>query len=704
MVKDNIALQYVPVSTSEQERVKGEVTHAVTEGKDGSYAPAYKFRRFPLRALVLIVIPPIILAYFVVLKTSLLSEDPEIVPYGHRNAKWVYYSWFFIGVFGLSASAYGLEGAEAAMLQDPFWAPKNGLVLFGHAEKTWGGLGGWWELIKGTARSRGKKRLVGRLWTLLAVLSLAVYIALPLSGLAMELSDGYVKSTGHPKVLGRTWHNFNDRIIGDAALRANTSWHGGAPMTLPALGIIYTSPDTNRADFEGLRSFPNTMPQTDGLMDMFLAPQAENLVEGRVWGIRLGYKCDIVTSVSNFTLLNQRRSIEPSDSIGNPFYAQLNQTRITFWNSGVKRAPPNTWAYGEMAETLNSGDLSPGNASAFDEGGLEAANNVLEIALWQLRREIFYLSDVGEYDFDETIQPSISDFGSPFFYDSGAPSNLSMNSSFFPENAMKGGFNLSLIADPTYKNWTLGISEAEYPLLAIAQPVGVRCLHNYDRGYADIHPESATFTSFESTGDTMGQNGMTAEAGFGAIALKIMERNYYGLYPITSKDVQFSGYFYNKFIDAQSLAQTVMRAYAMDALQLMYDGETDFTNAYEHENLTATKQGKILGPGDIPLEVPLVFFAIWAFGCMAIGVIYGFKPRWAETLNGFSMFVLGGDFANEVRNSDVVIYKDYAYSEGLGQIPGMVGDGSGSGASGVGRLTLVDRKSGNVANTSKLYR
>lgn len=34
----------------------------------------------------------------------------------------------------------------------------------------------------------------------------------------------------------------------------------------------------------------------------------------------------------------------------------------------------------------------------------------------------------------------------------------------------------------------------------------------------------------------------------------------------------------------------------------------------------------------------------------------------------------------------------------------MVGDDSGSGALGVGRLTLVDRKKGAVADKSKLYR
>ena len=132
-----------------------------------------------------------------------------------------------------------------------------------------------------------------------------------------------------------------------------------------------------------------------------------------------------------------------------------------------------------------------------------------------------------------------------------------------------------------------------------------------------------------------------------------------------------------------------MRAYAMDALQLMYDGGSDFSDAYEDENLTATKEGKILGPGKVPLEVPLVFFAIWAAGCMFVGVTYGFRPRWAETLHGFCLFCLGGDFGNEIRESDIVMHKDYADS--VGRIPGMIGDELRDQSA--GRLTLVDRKS-----------
>lgn len=70
----------LPVSTTEQ-------ANAATEGENGIHRPAYKLSHFPFRELILIVVPPLVRAYFVVLKTTLLSEDPEVIPYGHRNAK-----------------------------------------------------------------------------------------------------------------------------------------------------------------------------------------------------------------------------------------------------------------------------------------------------------------------------------------------------------------------------------------------------------------------------------------------------------------------------------------------------------------------------------------------------------------------------------------------------------------------------------------
>ncbi|PGH18374.1 hypothetical protein AJ79_00441 [Helicocarpus griseus UAMH5409] len=696
--KDNTGLLEVPVSKPNKENAP--------KTENGFKQNSSRLRRFPLRALVLIIIPPAILTYFVVLKTVLLTEDPEMVPYGHRNGRWVYYSWFFIGVFGLGASRYGLEAAEAAMLQDPFWAPKDGRVLFSHAEKTWNGLAGWWYFLKATVKSRGRKRLAGRLWFLHAVLSLAVYIALPLSGLAMELYDGYVKASGQARVIGRTTDNFYEKY-GNKGVRASQAWLSGAPMTPPGAGVVHTPPDFDRKETESLQSLPNSLPHTGGIVDLFLAPQSVTLVRGRAWGLRLGYKCDVVTDASNFTLLSRRWSTPDSvagindNTIGDVFNfdAKYNDTTITFWNTGNITGSPNVKAYGEIAHNrviprFVGNDLIPDSweaVSTFDEEGLKSANNVIEIALWQLRGEVQYKETLGDIGFNETVKPSLAGLGSPFVFGPEPARNFSLNNTFLPEQIIKENNNLSAVIDI----W--GPLEAP---ISIAEPIGVRCLHQYQLGFADLHPELATFTSFTPAGAV--PRGFMEDASFGPMALNIIHRNYYDIFSPTARRSESNYWFYIKFIDSESMRKAVMRAYAMNALDAMFDLANDFDHAYEHPNLTATKEGKVLGPGDIPAEIPLALFAVWAAGCVIIGIMYGFKARWAETLNGFGMFVLGSDFAKEVRDGDLAIHEDFADSESLGRIPGMVGEAETT-DSDVAHLTLVDRRKGKRVSWKKLY-
>ena len=52
---------------------------------------------------------------------------------------------------------------------------------------------------------RRKKAITGWLWYILALVSIMPFVALPLSGLSMELSDGYVPSSMPAMVVGQTW-------------------------------------------------------------------------------------------------------------------------------------------------------------------------------------------------------------------------------------------------------------------------------------------------------------------------------------------------------------------------------------------------------------------------------------------------------------------------------------------------------------------
>ncbi|KAL1961331.1 hypothetical protein VTO42DRAFT_59 [Malbranchea cinnamomea] len=684
---------------------------------------AFRLRHFMLRSLFLVTGPPLVAAYFVVTQTVLFSPDPDIMPFGHRNATWVFYSWFLIGVFGIGAAKYGLEGVEAAMLQEPFWAPRNAKVLFMHSEKSWSGMSGWLTVVGALLKPKTQQRkVVGRLWLLLATLSLIVTVGLALSGLAMELFDGYVKASGHPKVIGRTFTNFRVRKLDSEFPRARSSWLTGVPTTLPGAGILYTSPGTDRSVNQSLASLPNSLPEEGGHLDIFVAPQGANPVQGNAWGLRLGYRCDLVESISDFTVLSQRFSDLYSfdefkdDFLGNTakpsldgdfdestFLTPDNETIITFWNGGNPPYAGNIWAYGETGHTphtMMSSTYFWRNASTFDEEGLRTHGAVYEVALWQVRRTIAYegLDDIA-YEFNETVSPSIADFGSPFLLDQN--NRLAFNDSFFPSRLVSDAFNLTAVANPTI-NTSLTVEN----ILSIAQPIGVRCLYQYAPGYADLNPNSATFTNFQQTPPPP-PSSTSMTPPFGVMALRMLDRTFYDLFvganappPVAYSNSEY----YTYFLQPQLLLRGVMRAFAMDLLQLMYDGVGDIESGYEHENLTTTKPGKIIGPGAVPPLVPAILLCIWAAGCVVLGAMYGFKRRWADTLNGFSMFCAGADYSDQVRDRAAAgfgIHRDFLKSEGLNRIPGMIGDACGNEK--IGHVTLVERKKSYAVRRDKFY-
>lgn len=679
---------------------------------------AFQLRRFARRNIFLIVVPPLVAAYFVVTQVVLFSPDPETVPYGHRNATWVFYSWFLIGVFGVGAAQYGLEGIEAALLQEPFWAPNDAKVLAMHSEKSWSGFSGWVDAAKPLWRRKvTQKKVVGRMWLLLATQSLIVTVGLALSGLAMELYDGYVKGSGHPTVVGRTWDNFQKRTYGSQLENLTSAWTGGGTMNLPGKSIIYTPPGTDRRANESLASFPNSLPTEGGHIDIFLAPQAAEPVEGNAWGLRLGYRCDLVTSMSEFTILNKRSSSELAyfnatwgffttpDNENIHFRVPDNRTFLTpdletirFWGNDAFQGASNLRAYGETGVSRSDGGRSEPigdgefrNFSTFDEKGLREHGAVFEMALWQVRREIQDAVHV-KYTFNETIEPAISDVGSPYLLD--GKGGLAVNSSFFPKQSPVDRFNLPEVA-------AVGLF-GNY--LSVSPPIGVRCMYQYAVGYADLHPESATFTSFASTGEPPTGATGTIVLPWSVNAIKIMEANYYDMF--TAGDApppvaNTNEVYYTTWLQPQAFLQAVLRAFAVDAQYQMYDGLAHFGGGYEHPNLTATKEGKILGPGPVPPILPAVLLCIWAAGCVILGVVYGFKPRWADTLNGFTMLCLGADFAHEIRSGGFGIQKDFAEADGLGRIPGMVGDVSGNDP--IGHLSLVDRRKGGAVRGGRLY-
>ncbi|KLJ11309.1 hypothetical protein EMPG_09758 [Blastomyces silverae] len=637
-------------------------------GSKESPSPGYPLQRYWRRSLLLVIVPPGITAYFCLIEWFLISKNAKSNQYGHRNALWVYYSWFILGVFGLGISKYGLAGVEATMLQDRHWQVKDAMVLLVHSGQSWSGFSGWMECLQMSIRQR--RSVVQRLWYLLSFISLMVTIALPISGLSMELFDGFVQTDNPARVIGYTMENFEIRGPSQVYQRGRPLLQASAPPTLPGAGVAYTPQYLDRSKFSYLKTLPNTFPVKEFAPELFLAPQGQYPVRGSTWGLRLGYNCSVVESASDFTLVGRNSSNMLADS--SDIFNLLTYVEIaSAWNTTRKHHedPQNT--------------------------------NTFEFAVWQVRYKDSYEQNA-PVNFNNTITSPVSGLGNPLVkIENGT---YQINNTFF--DARPRSAKTPIEHFDIYGN---NITDVIEP----APPVGVRCTFFSEAGTAVLDPDDSSFHSFvpvpaipinNTAGFYYSANPFGTEVSSLLVSAVPGGEIYDQLFKSTNSpppESYSNDFRYTYFLQAHQILEAVIRAFSVEALQLMYDGLQSLEGAYEHETLKASKPGKILGPGTIPSLIPLVLFCIWAVGCLVLGVTYGFRRRWAETLDGYSFFRFGADRVEDIRGRPDLVGCNAGLdeSEGLKEIPGLIGD-SRPGEQ-VGHIGLVTRR--NVADRSKLY-
>lgn len=692
-----------------------------------------RLNRFWWRTLALILAPLTITVYFIFIWQYFLKTDGA-VKYGAFNESWIFYSWFAVGVFGLSISRYGIIGVEAAMLQDPFWQTKTAMSLFMHSGATWAGAGGWVRCIVESIRR--KRSIAGRLWYLLSFITASLFVGLPISGLSLELTDGYIYSSEPPMIIGRNWSNFHHRDTLQTEFRGLEAWRAGSSVSLPGIGLAYTPPYVKRDKYKFLDTVPNTFPLEHGIPELFLAPQADVPISGEAWGLRLSYNCSIVESASDLTIISQKASIpdwipgallrypalEPGDDI---YYfrtgqSEPNNTMYVFNSTATEAAidvrqttrTRNIWAYGELAATRNApspwNDFKNGDES---ESPGESNNTfragVLEYVLWQVGLTNDYkpawsslaiddgfhpeVSNVSVVDFDSSLKHSIRGLASPFIKTSNG--SFSVNASYFSDPTNPAG-------DPACAD--ISSSHVKAKVRIVAEPIGVQCRHMSVLGTAQLDAETTSFSNFTATPPPL-FNGTDMDyrtALFGASAEQILAAHYFDIFPSTNSPPPINSatkLYYTSFVKPEMLLQSALRAYAMDAMQLMYDGLPSLNGAYLNTNLTSSRKGKVLELGIMPPLIPAIWLGVWAFVCALLGLGYGFRRRWSSSLDGYSLFRLGAAFADEVR--DVSSIGAFEECEKLLELPGSIGDAR-RGES-VGYISLVSK--GEAADTEKLY-
>jgi hypothetical protein len=101
------------------------------------------------------------------------------------------------------------------------------------------------------------------------------------------------------------------------------------------------------------------------------------------------------------------------------------------------------------------------------------------------------------------------------------------------------------------------------------------------------------------------------------------------------------------------------------------------------DDLFVVTSGSIIVRGKVNPIVVLALLGVWALGSTFLGIMFGMRPRWSESLDRLSMFRFGREVSNfRPDDNGGVIW--YGQLETGRSIPGMVGHDSTT-----GQVTLV---------------
>ncbi|KAL4804647.1 hypothetical protein BDV18DRAFT_161742 [Aspergillus unguis] len=680
--------------SSESESTANNVDVNNSSPEHGDTLRGHPLRRFIVRGCVLLVVPPLLTIYFIVICFAYRVPDlPANKCSEHHNGQLIFYSWWVLGIFGLGMSRYGLAGAEAAMLQERLWHTENAMALLLHSGQSWSGFGGWMKCLGMLIRRR--KAPAQRLWWLLCLLSLMIVIALPLSGLSMELFDGFIITSSHPEVIGHFPDTYlTTRLPGVGGW---AQWRSGGSLKVPGTGIIYTPLGFDRNNHVWLREFPNRLPSDDNVTDMFLTPQAKYPVTGRPWGLRLSYNCSTVRSMSELTVLPRRDNFTFDREFQGRFRRLYRESDSIY--AANSTWPSSVFAYIEQGITV--GPLFMEAQRSWDEF-LEHPD-IIEYVMWQASLD-------QDKPFNQTVYPTISGMGHPIVFEDG---NYRVNTTFLATPSLETDSDaLQDLVHINYPDFPFDQAKlGDTPIAGLAAPTGIRCKIASQLGLATLHPDSYSFSNFEPLLPVRPSNSRNIYQRVGFISAgwmvqistddvleSILESTKPGPPAV---DAGYTNISLLSYFQPSQIRESLHHALAIEALQLMYDGLDTFDDARLALNLTASRPGKILGPGAVPPHIPAAMLGIWACGCVVLAVRYGFRRRWSDTLDGYSFLRFGVDIADEVRGRPglMTANKEFHEQNELEDLPGLIGDSRNDLK--VGQIGLVNE--GSYARRNRLY-
>lgn len=585
-------------------------------------------------------------------------------------------------------------------------------------------------------------------WILLATISMAPYFALPLSGFTLQLSTGYATSTSQNStatVLGQRPDSFLDQKVDDVFTRSFNRWRFASPAVLSSRSAYYLPADNaSNLDRSWLQSFPNEWPD-DRHVTTFIAPQARDIVEGETWGLETSLNCTIVSSISQFELLSQRNkdgtaprcppiNFNSSNLIpeyeGLPDLCDFDVYLLSpIDNSVYYMIDPTSYLF-----PLGMMEI----AVQYDKAGYDDTFNdpkpvLLEAALWQNPITMAEKCPPLDHLVSNDLGVSIPDFQKSFALNNVTTNLVGEGADQSPKQLEAIGFQCRSSfrtgtatingRSGTYSSFTVQEADPIYSATAVPLPTALPRIFRSEVSSALTLLEINSVQAFNDAIDILsldlsdfgtGSLNPMAYIASNASWLQNIYRAaeaYYAQPLYCDEDGNVNVTLTSTWQQLQLINSTQFLTSFIRA-QKAYALEMTAPTARESQQMTWTGGLNIISPtliiasGDVPPQIVIALLAVWALGCSILGVTYGLRQRWSETLDGFSMFRFGSDnpHFNAKHGSrggqGGGTARRYTDCPGLKELPGLIGDARPD--RNVGYITLVEEWRG-VASREKKY-
>ena len=272
-------------------------------------ATPYGLRKYAWRASLGIAGPLLLVLFYAFICFYYPNRQPQndILASPGYDSTAPFYAWFITSIFTLDWARSALANFEAAALMKSFTSPTTAMQLFWHADSAWADPL-WWlraarnsflQLYPGqtTTRRLAAYRVTPEpLWTFLSMLSMIVFVAIPLSGLTMELSSVSSPTRRYAEIIGlgpETLLRFTGSNGGQLPI-IHGAWRSGAPATPSDESYFYAPSDTANVSLTYFEDMARDRP--DQAITTILGSAVTERTTGTIFGIKSTVHCYQVAS------------------------------------------------------------------------------------------------------------------------------------------------------------------------------------------------------------------------------------------------------------------------------------------------------------------------------------------------------------------------------------------------------------------------